>query len=195
MSSADHEPTNRPPPEANLEFIAYFLGVQFHPPVKLGRQAGWDLVSRLSEFIDPRGAKIEDNIWQIVQPIGDGGEFRIVVQEQTIQFDAKTPRSNPLEWFEIRCPSILEEFRDRFSPKLLLSTAAKAAATLDIDGDSRDFLTAHVMKMDKRRLGPLKHPSISWGCVSSCRLLSYENNRPANEKKLRRLRRQTGRQK
>ena len=71
--------------------------------------------------------------------------------------EARNP-AGPLEWFETRCPLILETFRERFSPKLLLSSMAKAAATLEIDGDSRDFLTAHVMKMDTRRLGPLNRP-------------------------------------
>lgn len=157
MSSAEHEPTHRPLPDASLQFIGYFLALQFHPPVKLGRQAGWDFASQLSDIVDPRGANIEDNLWQFSQPLGDGGEFRITVQDQTVRFDAKNPTS-PLEWFELRCPAILEKFCARFSPKLLLTSVAKAAATLDIDGDSRDFLTAHVMKMDRRRLGPLNRP-------------------------------------
>jgi hypothetical protein len=157
MSSAGHTPTHRPLPEATPQFIGYFLALQFHPPIKLGRQAGWDFAAQLAGSIDPRGAKIEDTAWQFLQPLGDGGEFRVIVQEQTVLFDAKNP-SSPLEWFETRCPVILEAFRNRFSPKLLLTSVAKAAATLNIDGDSRDFLTAHVMKMDRRRLGPLERP-------------------------------------
>jgi hypothetical protein len=183
MSSAGREPSNRPLPEANLEFIAYFIGIQFHPPVKLGRQDGWDLVSKLSEFIDPRGAKIEDNAWQIVQPFGDGGEFRIVVQEQGIQFDAKTPKSSPLEWFEVRCPIILEQFRERNPSRLVLGSAAKAAATLDIDGDSRDFLTTHIMHMDHRRLGPLKRPIHLLGLRLVLPAFELKEQQPSKRKK------------
>ncbi len=157
MNNPEQRPTHRPLPDAELRYVSYSLGVQFHPPVKLGRQAGWDFAARLAGSTDSRGAKVDDNSWQFSQPLGDGGEFRIIVQEQTLMLEARNP-AGPLEWFETRCPLILETFRERFSPKLLLSSMAKAAATLEIDGDSRDFLTAHVMKMDTRRLGPLNRP-------------------------------------
>jgi len=157
MSNAEHKPTHRPIPNARLQFVGYFLGVQFHPPVKLGRQAGWDFASRLADSVDSRGAKIEEAIWQFSQPLGEGGAFQIAIQEQAVMLDARNP-SGPLEWFETRCPEILETFRNRFSPKLLLSSVARAAATLEIDGDSRDFLTAHVMKMDTRRVAALNRP-------------------------------------
>ncbi len=68
---------------------------------------------------------------------------------------------SPLEWFEIRCPLILAAFRESLSPQLLLAATAKAAATLQVDGDAQDFLATHVMKLDTRQLGlrgPLARP-------------------------------------
>ena len=182
MSSAEHAPTHRPLPDAKLRFVGYSLGLQFHPPVKLGRQAGWDFAATLAGSTDPRGAKVEESSWQFSQPLGDGGEFRIIVQEQTVVLDAKNP-GGPLEWFETRCPVILETFRVRFSPKLLLSVAAKADATLDIDGDSRDFLTTHVMKMDKRRLGPLGRPIHLLGLRLTLPAFEIKEQLPKSRKK------------
>ena len=158
MSNAEHEPTHRPLPDAKLNFIGYYLGLQFHPSLKLNGPAGWEFAAALSSnYVDPKGAQIDDTAWQFSQPLGENGEFRIIVRDQIISLEARNP-SNPLEWFETRCPMILTAFRERFSPKLLLTSVAKAAATLDIDGDSRDFLVAHVMRMDARRWGPLERP-------------------------------------
>ena len=157
MSSAERDPTNRPQPDAKLDFIAYNIGLQFHPPLKLTRQAGWAFAPKLANYVDARGAKVEDTEWQFSQP---NGEFRITIRDQTIVLDAKNP-VNPLERFEIRCPLILAAFREVLSPQLLLAATAKAAATLQIDGDARDFLANHVMKLDTQQLGllgPLARP-------------------------------------
>ena len=154
MSDAERGPTHRPQPDAKLDFIAYSLGLQFHPPLKLTRQAGWIFAPKLASYVDARGAKVEDTEWQFSQP---NGEFRITIRDTTIVLDAKNPVS-PLEWFETRSPLILAAFQETFSPKLLLTSTAMAAATLPIDGDSRTFLASHVMKMDTRRLAPLARP-------------------------------------
>jgi hypothetical protein len=71
--------------------------------------------------------------------------------------EARNP-AGPLEWFETKCPDILETFRKQFSPKLILASVARVAAILPIDGDSRDFLTHHVMNMDKRRVYQFNRP-------------------------------------
>jgi hypothetical protein len=155
MNNAGQEPTHRPKLET-LRYISYLLGLQFHPPLKLSRTAGWDFTKSLASCIEPREAKIEDNVWQLSQPLG-GGILQLVVQDQLITIQATNP-TTPLEWFETRVPMILKGFRDRFLPKLLLTSAATAAAILDIEGDSRSFLTRDVMKMDKRRLAPLNRP-------------------------------------
>ena len=156
MSDAGQERTHRPLPDT-LRYISYLLGLQFHPPLKLSRTAGWEFAKSLATCIDPREAKIEDTGWELSQPLGEGGGFRVVVQEQAITLHATNPTS-PLEWFETRGPMILKGFHDRFLPKLMLASGASAAAILDIDGDSRKFLTRDVMKMDERRLGPLNRP-------------------------------------
>ena len=42
MNNPEQRPTHRPLPDAELRYVSYSLGVQFHPPVKLGsyRQGG-----------------------------------------------------------------------------------------------------------------------------------------------------------
>jgi hypothetical protein len=156
MSNAEHEPTHLPKPET-IRYIGYSIGLQFHPPLKLAQPAGWEFVKSVAALIDPREAKITDSIWEISQPLGDGGDFRITVVGEAIHVVATNP-STPLEWFETRVPLILEEFHSRFHPKLLLQSGATTAAILDVDGDSRQFLARDVMKMDQCRLSPFSRP-------------------------------------
>ena len=156
MSSGEHTPTHLPKPET-IRYISYSLGLQFHPPLKLSQSAGWEFANSLASVIGPREAKITEGAWEISQPLGDGGGFRVAVVEQAIQLTATNPTS-PLEWFETRGPLILEDFHRRFQPKLLLQSGAAAAAILDVDGDSRNFLAQNVMKMDERRLSPFSRP-------------------------------------
>src|SRR5208282_4078273 len=108
MSNADSSATDVPLPDT-IRFISYALGLQFHPPMKLAQQSGWEFANSLNSIIGPREAKITDAVWIISQPLGDGGDFQVVVNEQTVTLVAKNPTS-PLEWFETRCPLILEEF-------------------------------------------------------------------------------------
>jgi hypothetical protein len=159
MSNAEHYPTNLPVPNAPLEPVGYVLGVQFHEPLKLIRQRGMEFGAKLATYFDARGVDLQDRSWTFSQPLGDSaaGLFRVVIHEQAVSLEARAP-TNTLEWFEHRYEFILNEFQEAFKPALLISSNAKVLATIQIDGDARNFLLEHVAHMPIEKLNSLRRP-------------------------------------
>ena len=159
MSSAEDQPTNRPTSDARLEPLGYILSIQFHEPIKLLRQKGYEFAAKLSPYVDARGAELQDNAWIFSQPLGDSaaGLFRLLVQEQMLSLEARLP-TNPLDWFERRYELILDEFRKAFKPTFLISSSAMVLGTVSVFGDARAFLFEHVANIPESKLKPLGRP-------------------------------------
>ncbi len=159
MSNTEHIPTHQPVPDASFEPLGYILGIQFHESLKLVRKKGLEFGAKLSAFIDPRGIELQDGAWIFSQPLGDSaaGLFRVTIQENTITLEARLP-TNRLDWFERRYEIILDEFQKTFKPTFLISSMAKVLGTIPIDGDAREFLFNHVVKISKPKFGILERP-------------------------------------
>jgi hypothetical protein len=160
MNDAEHKPTHRPLPDAEIQPLGYLTGLQFHPPIKLIHAKGLEFAAKLSTHVDaPRELDLQENQWTFSQPLGSlsRGLFQVVVKESTVILEAAYP-SHHLEWFEHRFEFIVEEFRKMFTPGLLLASTASVRGMLQVDGDARTFLTSYVTKMEPRRLSPLHRP-------------------------------------
>jgi hypothetical protein len=159
MSNAEHKSTDRPAEGAELRAQGYILGVQFHQPLKLDRQQGLEFGARLSGHVESRNVDLQDSSWTFSQPLGDSaaGLLQITVQEQSVTLQAQYP-THRLEWFEDRFGFILDEFQKTFKPNFVLSSLAKVIATVQIDGDARNFLFKHVANMQPERFNPLGRP-------------------------------------
>ncbi len=158
--AAEHEPTHRPVPNAEIQPLGYLIGLQFHPPIKLIHAKGLEFAAKLSAHVDaPRGLDLQENQWTFSQPLGasPAGGLRVVVRESQLVLEAAFP-THALEWFEHRYDFILSEFHKMFGPGLLLESSASVRGTLQVDGDARRFLTTYVTKMEGERLSPLGRP-------------------------------------
>ncbi len=159
MAEAIPEPTNRPRHGAELQPRGYVLSVNFHPHIRLSRKDGFDFASKLSDYIDPQTANLEAHQWTYSQPLGTSaaGGLEVTITPSSIQFDISFP-THRKEWLEQRCTMVLQEFYDKFDPKLVLSSSAKVVGTIEIDGDARGFLAHHVVNLNPKRLLLLKRP-------------------------------------
>lgn len=159
MSEPEHEPTHRPVPESDLQPLVYALSAQFHPPIKLDRTKGMEFAPKLSSAIDARDVTFEESKWTFSQPMGSiaAGRFSVNVSDTQIAIEASFPSDNE-EVFENRSRVIFSEFHKFFRPDLLLSSGALVRATLQIDGDAREFLARYVTKFDKAKLRAMGRP-------------------------------------
>ncbi len=151
--------TNLPVEAARIEPRGYYLGLSFHPAVKLERKAGFEFAAALADYIDPKTVAIEDHQWVFSQPISGSprSSLRIVVLANQVQIAADFPEASK-EWFETRQVALLKTFGERFAPELILGSAAMIRGTLAIDGDARIFLARHVMNIGEKPLEPLGRP-------------------------------------
>lgn len=154
MSEPNAEPTNRPIEGAKESPLAYFLGLSFHPNIKLDNKNGLEFAAALSDYIEPKNVSLESNQWSFSSA---RGELRIVIQHSGLHLQAERP-SHPLEWYEDRFATALKRWQEQFSPEMLLESKAMIRSLLPVDGDAREFLRCHVMNMDPSRLGPMQRP-------------------------------------
>jgi len=160
MGQGEHQFTNRPLANAEIQPLGYLIGLQFHAPIKLIHAKGLEFAAKLSAHVDaPRGLDLQENQWTFSQPLGAApqGKFQVLVRESQLVLEAEFP-THPLEWFEHRYEFILSEFQKMFTPGLLLTSSASIRGTLQVDGDARVFLTTYVTKLEERRLSPLGRP-------------------------------------
>ena len=148
-----------PAPGAQLEPLAYSLEANYHPPIKLERQKGLEFAGKISSALDAREVALAENQWVLAQPLGANAnsKFAVTVTDSAISVQAELP-SDRLEKFDNRAHVILSEFQKMFKPELLLGSRAMVRATLQIDGDARTFLIAHVTRFDTAKLKPLGRP-------------------------------------
>lgn len=151
MSNAEHEPTNRILEVAEFKPTGYTVAAQFHEPLKLLPQKGFEFAAKLTDFVDPRGVMLKEDAWVFAQPLGESalGFLRAVIQPNTITLEANGA-TYAMEYFETRCRSVLEEFQRDFLPTWLPASMAKVSGTLDVDGDARTFLCEHLTKLSNR---------------------------------------------
>lgn len=164
MSNAERPPTNRPASGAKPEPLHRALSVQFHPPIKLDRGKGLQFASALSSAMDATAVELEEKGWALSQPLGThpAGRFTVGVNESALQIESVFPTDSE-ETFETKAGFILKEFEKFSRPEILLGSGAIIRATLQINGDARDFLAEHVVQFDMARLRPLGRPVHAFG--------------------------------
>lgn len=175
MSSAGHEPTNLPKTGAAFQPLGYLIGLKFQMPIKLIRKKGHEFAAKLSDSFDARETDLQDTQWRFLQKMGDSpsGFFRMLIRETEISLEVAYTE-NRLQWFTDRCGLILDEFRKTFTPAIVLTTTVRINGTLEIDGDSRLFLTDHVTNFNRSRLEVFKSPVQLFGIRFSMPAHQYE---------------------
>lgn len=159
MSSTGGQPTHLPVDPVQLELRGYHLALAFHPQIRLERKKGFEFAVALSDYIDPSSVVAEAHQWRLSQPISGSPNSRlnIIVEQRQLQIGAAFPGLSK-EWLEERFSSVVREFREVFKPESILSSAAMVRAVLQVDGDAREFLARHVMKLAPERIDPFGRP-------------------------------------
>jgi len=134
--------------------LAYFLGLSFHPNIKLDSKNGLEFATALSDYIEPKNVSLESNQWSFSSA---KGELRIVIQHSGLRLQAERP-SHSLEWYEDRYATVLKRCQEQFSPQMVLESKAMIRGLVQINGDAREFLRCHIMNMDPSRLDPMQRP-------------------------------------
>jgi len=157
--SGESEKTHLPVAGASLEPRGYYLGIAFHPPIRLERKKGYEFAAALADYVDPSNVTVEDHAWVFSQPIPGSPRSRlqVSVSPSQLKIDAEFPRQAK-EWFEDRQTAILHKFVDFFSPTLILQSAAMIRGVLPIDGDARTFLAQRVMNVRGEYFAPFGRP-------------------------------------
>lgn len=148
------EPTHLPKEDAKIEPRGFVLAVGFQPPIRLSaNKLGYEFAGKLSDYIDPSDVKITPTGWSFAQSAGGSprGRLEVTIQSNIIQIQASFPTDSS-EWFETRQQVILRKFAELFSPKLIVHVKAVVIGELPIDGDAREFLGSHIMRLDTRKL-------------------------------------------
>ena len=160
MSDAgDQKATNRPDSRAQVAPRGYYVAAGFHPRLHLNRKSGFEFAATLSDYIDPSNAELGETEWVYSQTIGSSphSRLRVTVGPARIQIHGEFP-SHSQEWFEERFGVVLQRFRERFKPELVLGSKAMVRGLLPVEGDARVFLAEHLMNIDARRVGPFARP-------------------------------------
>ena len=151
MSNAKDKLTNQILESPEFRPTGYTVAAQFHEPLKLLPQKGFEFAAKLTDFVDPRGVMLKEDAWVFAQPLGESalGFLRAVIQPNTITLEANGA-TYVMEYFETRCRFVLEEFQRNFLPTWLPASMAKVSGTLDVDGDARAVLCEHLTKLSDR---------------------------------------------
>ena len=151
--------TNLPVAGARLEARGHHVSALFYPLIRLDRKSGFEFAATLSDYIDPAKAELGAEQWVFSQPLGGSpqSQLRVVIRPDGIHVGADFPPYGQ-EWFENRAVSVLRKFGDTFAPEFLRGSKAMIRGVLPIDGDAREYLAAHVMKIDQKRADPLGRP-------------------------------------
>lgn len=154
MSDLPIEPTNLPREGSKIEPRGYLLAVSFHPPINLSAtKQGYELASKLSDYVEPSDVRIAPSGWTFAQSAGASprSKLEIKINSNVIQIEAAFP-TQASEWFETRQEAILDKFGEQFSPKLMVQVTVIVRGELPIDGDAREFLGNHIMRLDTTKL-------------------------------------------
>lgn len=159
MSESSEKQTHLPPEDAKIAPRGYYVALSFHPPIKLERKRALEYAATLADYVDPQNVSLDDQEWVFSQPISGSArsQFKVVIRPNRLQIHADFPKQAK-EWFEDRQLTVMESFGERFSPKLILQSAAMIRGTLPIDGDARIFLARRVMNITEDPFRPLGRP-------------------------------------
>ena len=159
MSEPKEEQPNQIVEGASLDPLGYFLGLQFHPTIKLDKRKGLEFAAKMADYLDPQGMKMEAHRWMFSQQLGGTpkGKLHVVIQSSQLEVQAAFP-TLPQEWFESRYGAILETFVKVFEPTILMGSSAMITGTLQIDGDARAFLAERLMGFQPEKLAALDRP-------------------------------------
>jgi hypothetical protein len=157
--SGESERTHLPVKGSRLEPRGYYLGIAFHPPIRLERKRGYEFAAALADFVDPSNVTVEDHAWVFSQPIPGSprSQLTVSVAKSQLKIDAEFPRQAK-EWFEDRQTAILRKFVELFAPTLILQSAAMIRGVLPIDGDARTYLAQRVMNVRGEYFAPFGRP-------------------------------------
>ncbi|HVA50116.1 MAG TPA: hypothetical protein VNH11_27370 [Pirellulales bacterium] len=157
MIDPEHEPTHRPREGAAIATIGFGIRVTFYPELRLERKRGHEFAAVLSEFLSIDSDEIQSHRWSFVAPLAGANESRmnIVVNPNSAHIDFRSPHQ---ETAELKFTNVLEALGKHFEPKIILQSSAIVRGTLDIDGDSRQFVAAHLMNMPESRHEKLGRP-------------------------------------
>ncbi len=149
---SDH--THRPCEGAQYEWLGFFLGVLFHPPLKLAPKDAHQFAAALNEFYDIDLVNLESDTWIFTST---RYEFEVKITQAHLELQSSRP-TEKLERYEIHYKRVLERFGEHFSPQVILASKATIPGLLDIDGDARTFLAQHVFRLLETRLDPFERP-------------------------------------
>jgi hypothetical protein len=169
MTESAPQPTHRPQAGAEIVPRGYALGTHFHPPISLSK-GGYNFAHAISEYLEARSVVLDPTKWTFSQPLSGSAEsgLHLTIEPNLILLEAAYPAGHRMEWIENRFKMVLEVFGDMFKPKVSLDSMAKVNATMQIDGDAREFLVRHVTKLDPNRFSLLKRPIHAFGIRVFC---------------------------
>ena len=147
-------PTDRPTEGAKFEWLGLYLGVHFHPPIKLASRDAHEFAAAINEFYEIDHVNLESDGWSFLSSRHD---FRIAVTQSQLELHSDIPGQKQ-ERYEVHYRRVLRCFEERFDPQIILASKAMIRGLLPIDGDARAFLAEHVFKISQARLDPLKRP-------------------------------------
>ena len=151
----DDEAENGGKPLApKMERTGFHLGIRFHPEIRLlDRKRGREFAQKLAPIIDPEKMDLESpDAWRYVQRVGSSPNsfLAVTVTPESVQLDAPAP-THGKEWYEDRYRGLLKEFRNFFSPSLMLGSTVIVRGVLPIHVDAREFLSSQVMRIHPDR--------------------------------------------
>ena len=149
-----HVPTDRPVKDAGFEWLGFHLGVHFHPQIALPSKDAYELAAAISDYYEIDMVNTESDAWTL---LSSRHGFQIAVAHSQVELHGET-LGKKQERYEVHYRTVLGCFERQFTPDIVLASKAMVRGLLEIDGDSRTFLAAHVFRMSEDRLDPLKRP-------------------------------------
>jgi len=147
-------PTHRPREDVEYEWLGFSFGLHFHPPIKLTAKDAHEFSAAVTERFEIDYANIESDGWTLSS---SRHGFRVTVTQSQLELHCEPPEERQ-ERYEVYYQRIVNCFEERFHPQVVLASKAAIRGLLDMDGDSRLFLTQQVLKMSSERLDLLQRP-------------------------------------
>jgi len=155
----DQDPTNLPDSRAEVAPRGYYVAAGFYPQLHLTRKSGFDFGRTLSDYIDPDKTEFGEDAWVYSQRIGGLPQSRLYVNVRAAQIEIGGEfLPHKQEWFEDRVGAVLQRFGQTLKPVVVLGSKAMLRGTLPINGDAREFVAKHVMKIDPKRVDSFGRP-------------------------------------
>jgi len=153
----------------NFERLRLYLKLTFYPAIKLTRKNGFLFAESISDYLEAEKAELTPSEWKYFGG-GNCEELGLTISPNSIALEAQIPPKN-LEWYEHRFEPILEAFKSKFFPGIVLHCKIITAALVTIpkldgipDGiDAMRFLAENVMLLDPKQLASFNRPLYTLG--------------------------------